>query len=94
MKPVFQTNRPARHGESLPGRNIQKSPAVEWSYQASSPALRGPGRMLRPGFHSLQDLSAAAKREARVEAIVLAVIGALAVGPIVFAVHAASMLLK
>ena len=100
MKPTFQISRPARQSESRPLKSESKT-AVHQGFQTSVPAFRGsPGSgnpktrtpKLQPHFWALSQsfFAAEAKREDRLEALLFAIIVALAAWPIAFAFYMAS----
>jgi len=104
MKPIYQTGRPARDGESPTIGHVQsKSPITDWSFQATAPTLRGGSSFLREGKRSfLPKFSALsqgffeveAKREYRFEAALFGVIVTLSAWPMVLAARAAFELIK
>jgi hypothetical protein len=104
MKPTFHASVPARSRDAqrpLTHRTL-KSPVTDWSFQASAPAIRGPGsgrdghQSFTPAFRKLTEtiFSAEARRESRFEGAVLGVVAALATWPIVLAVQATIALIK
>lgn len=105
MKPTSPASLRARHRYAQPalGRRIPASPAIDWTFQTSVPALRGGsakiggGRpVLSPEFRALTEgrFSAEAKRESRFEGVLFGVIAAVAAWPIVLAFQAAAALVK
>ncbi|MEP6809774.1 MAG: hypothetical protein ABI992_05990 [Chthoniobacterales bacterium] len=106
MKPTVQINRRGRNGEtSGPASQISNRPITDWSYQTSSPDIRGgatpfhPGAhrvTLHPAFHTLSQgfFSAEANRESRAEGALFGVIAVLAAWPIALAAHAAMVLMR
>ncbi|MEP6955982.1 MAG: hypothetical protein ABI883_04095, partial [Chthoniobacterales bacterium] len=105
MKPTSPASLPARHRNAQPalGRRIPASPATDWTFQASAPALRGGsakfggGRpVLSPEFRALTEgrFSAEAKREPRLEGVLFGVIAAVAAWPMVLAFQAATTLVR
>lgn len=104
MKPTFQINRPASRGDSQHsfGGNTPKTPAVDWLFQSPATQLAGGGAVAlgnrtdalpsAPRLWSLSQgfIEAEAKREYRLEAMLFAVVAALAAWPIGFAFYMAS----
>ncbi|MDQ6654274.1 MAG: hypothetical protein M3Y80_00480 [Verrucomicrobiota bacterium] len=99
MKPTSPASLPARSRDAQPLRHrTSASPKIDWSFQASAPALRGSGQSpaFTPSFRTLTDgvFSSEARRDSRFEGAVFGVIVALATWPIVLAIQAAIELTK
>ncbi|MGI8437490.1 MAG: hypothetical protein ACR2NX_11390 [Chthoniobacterales bacterium] len=106
MKPTLQFSRSTRQGEALrPLYQITQRPLTDWSFQTTSPDLRGGARPfhlgarsggLRPAFHTLSQgfFSTEADRESRLEGALFGFIAVLAAWPIVLAAQAALTLIK
>jgi hypothetical protein len=99
MKPLFPTDRPARHSDEFrpQGQHHNYAPAMDWSYQAPRGEFRGgSGSFPEPSFHTLSDefFAQEAKKEWRLEAAVFGLIVAITVWPIALAAQAAYALMK
>lgn len=101
MKPTYHTGRPARLGDSQrTGLAVNKTPAIDWSFQPSSAELRGGGASFNhPDADAFRTLSneffgAESKQSYRLEAAAFVAITAVAVWPLVLAAQAAFALMK
>src|SRR5215218_6475909 len=101
MKPTFQISRPARQSESRPVKSQSRTSSVQQEFQTTVPAFRGspasPSPKSRPPksqphFWALSQnfFAVEARREDRLEALLFAIIVALAAWPIAFAFYMAS----
>ncbi len=103
MKPIVPILRSAarRDDASLPFANHRTAPVTAWSFQPSSPELRGGGEESRatfpaPAFHTISDdfFAEEAKGYSRIESAIFALIVGLTAWPLALAAKAGYELLK
>jgi hypothetical protein len=101
MKPTFQTRPASRRGQSQrpQGQNVSKTPATDWSFQASTPQLHStttPAQTeeaLSPAlslYKLSEAFSAVEHRESRLELAFVGIVVALGAWPIAYALHIAA----